>query len=82
MLFENWSRQDSNISKKILLSIQDSHDEFKPDRLGYILNPVYFDDSPIGFFDGAADGGFCGIGLLLKISKDRYFKPHFAGGRR
>jgi len=31
-------------------------------------------------FDGAVDGGFCGIGLFLKISKDYYFKAHFAGG--
>jgi hypothetical protein len=53
-LFENWVRQDSSIGKKNLLSIEEFHDETKPDSLDYILSLVYFDDSPIGFFDGVA----------------------------
>jgi ribonuclease HI len=46
----------------------------------YILNPVYFDDTPIGFFDGAVVGGLCGIGIFLKISSDHFFRVHFVGG--
>ena len=50
------------------------------DKLDFIDNPIYFDDSPIGFFDGVVDGGICGIGLFLKLSNDHFYKAHFAGG--
>jgi ribonuclease HI len=79
-LFENWARQDSSIGKKNLLSIQEFHDETKPDSLDYILSPVYFDDSPIGFFDGAATENRCGIGICLKLSSDHIYQAYFAGG--
>ena len=46
----------------------------------YFLNVVYFDDTPIGFFDGAIVGGLCGIGIFLKISSDDFFRVHFVGG--
>jgi hypothetical protein len=48
--------------------------------LDFILNPIYFDDNPIGFFDGAAVGNTCGIGIYLKISSDHIVKAHFVGG--
>jgi hypothetical protein len=47
----------------------------------YILNPVFFDDTPIGLFDGAAIDDFCGIGIFPKISSDHLFIVHFAGGK-
>jgi ribonuclease HI len=80
ILFENWQRQDSAIVKKIFLSIQEIQEDIKPDKLDYILNPVYFDDSPIGYFDGAASGNKCGIGLYIKISNVHNYKAFFAGG--
>jgi hypothetical protein len=46
----------------------------------YILNPVYFDDSPINYFDGVASGNKCGIGLYIKINNVHNYKAFFAGG--
>jgi hypothetical protein len=80
ILFENWQRQDSTIVKKILLSIQEFQEELKPDKLDYILSPVYFDDSPINYFDGAALGNKCGIGLYIKLNNVHNFKALCVGG--
>jgi hypothetical protein len=46
----------------------------------FILNPIYFDDTPIVFFYGAAYDNICGIGINLKITTDHTVKAHFAGG--
>jgi ribonuclease HI len=50
------------------------------DKLDLILNPIYFDDNPIVFFDGAAAENMCGIGIFLKLSFRHRFKAHFTGG--
>ena len=47
----------------------------------YILNPVFFDDTPIGLFYGAAIDDFCGICIFPKISSDHLFIVHFGGGK-
>jgi hypothetical protein len=43
------------------------------DNFDFILNPTYFGDRPIGFFDGVAAGGDCGIGVFLKLSQGSFF---------
>jgi len=48
--------------------------------LDSILSPVYFDDSSIGFFDGASSGNRCRIGLFIKLRNAHNFKSFFAGG--
>jgi hypothetical protein len=48
--------------------------------LYFILNPIYFDDNPIVFFDGAGVGNTCGIGIYIKISFEHTVKAHFAVG--
>jgi len=50
------------------------------DKLDFNLNPIYFDDNPIGFFDGAAADNICGVGIYLKLSTKHTMKAHFAGG--
>jgi hypothetical protein len=50
------------------------------DKLDYILNPVFFYDTHISFFDGAAVGGFCGIDIYLKLSAFHSLRIYFAGG--
>jgi ribonuclease HI len=80
ILFENWNRQDSMIVTKIILSIKDYTDIAEEDRFEYILNPIFFDDTPIGFFDGAVVDNVCGIGIYLKITPDHLVKAYFAGG--
>jgi hypothetical protein len=46
----------------------------------FILNPIYFDDTPIVFFDGVAYDNICGIEIYLKITTDHTVKAHFVGG--
>jgi hypothetical protein len=80
ILFENWPRQHSRIVTKILLSFKEFTGACENDKMEYILNLVYFDDTLIGLFDGATVGGLCGIGIFLKIGSDHFFRVHFAGG--
>jgi ribonuclease HI len=46
-----------------------------------ILNPVYFDEKPIGFFDGAVVNDNCGVGIFLKLCAQHVYKAYFAGGK-
>jgi ribonuclease HI len=81
ILFENMLRQDSRIVTNILLSISELNEACEVDNMEVMFNPIYFDDSPIGFFDGASVDGVCGIGFFLKINPDHLFRGHFAGGK-
>ena len=80
ILFENWNRMDHMIVTKIILSFKEYSTKEEEDKLAFILNPIYFDDNPIGFFDGAIDDNICGIGIYLKISTEHIIKAHFARG--
>jgi hypothetical protein len=53
MLFENWKREDDRIISSILLDIKEYKGTGKEEKVDYILNPVFFYEKPIGFFDGA-----------------------------
>jgi ribonuclease HI len=44
------------------------------------LNLVYFDNNPIGFFYRVAERGICGVGIVLKLSTQHFFKAYFAIG--
>jgi hypothetical protein len=46
---------DPMIVIKIILSFKEYSVKEDEDKLDFILNPIYFDDNPIGFFDGAAE---------------------------
>ena len=46
----------------------------------FILNRVYFDNNPIGFFDGAAERGICGVGIVLNFNTQHFFKAHYFAG--
>jgi hypothetical protein len=81
LFFENWPRQDSRIITNILLSIKEHNGAGEDDKVDHILNPLYFDDNPIGFFDGAVVDNRCGIGIFLKINTEHHYRAHFAGGQ-
>jgi ribonuclease HI len=79
-MFENWNRNDDATCSRIIMAYKTlpatSQDEF----LDYILNPIFFGNMPIGFFDGVADKGIGGVGIVLKFSIHHYFKIHLAVG--
>jgi hypothetical protein len=80
ILFENKNRLDPMIHTKIILSFKYYSVKEEEDIMEYILNPIFFYDTPIGFFDGATDDKVCGIGIYLKITADHTVKAQFAGG--
>jgi hypothetical protein len=82
ILFKNWNRFDPLIHNKIILSIKYYKIEVEEDKLDLLLNPIYFDDNPIGFFNGGVAENKCGIGIYLKIYFCHTVKAHFTGGTR
>ena len=80
LLFENWNRNDPWIHKKDLQSIKKQPYKEEEDKLEVLLNPTYFNNNPIGFFDSASVENNCGIGLYLKLSSSHSIKALFVGG--
>jgi ribonuclease HI len=81
ILFENWHREDLRIITKILLDIQEHKGTKEVNKVEYILSPIYFDDKPIGFFDGVVVNDHCGAGIYIKLNSEHSFKALFAGGK-
>jgi len=80
-LFEKWQREDSITISKILLDIKELKGTGEVDKMDFILNQIFFDENPIGFFDGAAVNDNCGVGIYIKLSAHHSYKAHFAGGK-
>ena len=66
ILFEKWQREDSITISKILLDIKEYKGTREVDKVDYIINPIFFDENPIGFFDGAAVNDNCGVDIFIK----------------
>jgi hypothetical protein len=81
ILFENWQRVDSRISTKNMLDIKELKGVGEVDKCDYILNLVFFDENPIGFFDGVVVDDNCGVGIFIKLNSDHIYRAHFAGGK-
>ena len=79
-MFEGFPRNDAMTSSRIVLAIKDLSGENKDDCLDFIMNLVYFDNSPIGFFGGPVVGGVCGVGIVLKLSSHHFFRAQLATG--
>jgi len=61
--------------------MNDHNGTSEDDKIDYILNPVFFDENPIGFFDGAVVDDLCGIGIFLKINSEHFYIAQFAGDK-
>ena len=46
-----------------------------------LINPVFFGNSPIGFFDGAANENHSGVGVMIKVTSNHHYKAFMAGRR-
>jgi hypothetical protein len=68
LFHENWNRMDPMIFINIILSIKYYTVKEEEDKMKYILNPIFFYDTPIGFFDGAVDDSVLGMCYILCTS--------------
>jgi len=80
ILFENFSRNDSELCLRIVKVVKEFPYSSEGDTFDFILSPTYFGDRRIGFFDGATAGGDCGIGVFLKLSQVHFLKIHLNVG--
>ena len=62
------------------MSPKEYKDVYEGLSMDYILSPVYFENKPIGFFDGDAAGGKCGVGIFLKFSSKHVVKATLVVG--
>jgi hypothetical protein len=81
LLFDNWKREDNIIISNILIGINEYKGTGKEEKVEYILNPVYFEEKPIGFFYGEVVNDNCGCGIYIKLSAQHVDKAYFAGGQ-
>ena len=49
--------------------------------MDFLLNLVFFYESPIVFFDGAAINDICGAGIFTKMNDHNVYKAYFTGGK-
>jgi hypothetical protein len=71
---------DQMIVINIILSFKDYTVKENKDKLDYILNPIYFGDNPIGFFDGAVVGNNLWYWIIFKNLLKHTVRARFAGG--
>jgi ribonuclease HI len=81
ILFEDRIRSDDYTISHILLAINEHTVSNELDKMDYILNSIFFGNTPIGFFDGATIGGLCGIGIFIKLNVSHIYKGYFVGGK-
>jgi hypothetical protein len=63
-----------------MLDIQEHKGIEEVNKVEYILSPIYFNDKPIGFFDGVVVNDRCGASIYIKLNYEHSFKSIFAGG--
>jgi hypothetical protein len=68
IMFENYPRNDLGLFSRIVVSIKEFPSPTLDENFSFMLSPVYFDNRPLGFFDGAEVQKVCGAGMLLKLS--------------
>ena len=81
ILFENWKREDSMTISRILFDIKEFKGTREVDKVDFILNPVFFYQNLIGFFDGATVNDNYGVGIYIKLSAQHNYKAYFARGK-
>ena len=78
ILFENTAKNDDGICLRI---VKEFPNTVEGENFDFILNPVYFGQKPLVFFDGVVVCGSCSVGIVLKLSSYQFYKIHLAIGR-
>jgi hypothetical protein len=71
---------DVGLCSRIVLAIKEMPCDNRDENLDYLMNLVYFEERPIGFFDGVVAGGECGVGNVLKSSGFHFYRVHIILG--
>lgn len=71
IIFDNHPRNDYRTCMQIVSSITETYISAEVETFDYIMNPMYFGQKPLGFFDGAAVADTCGVEIVLKLSRHR-----------
>jgi hypothetical protein len=80
ILLENFFRNDFGLYSKIVLEIKEMLRATGGDNLGFLMNPVYFGERPLGLFDGAGGGGECRARIVLKLSGIHFYRVELVVG--
>lgn len=76
ILFEGNRQSLVEVGKKVLSAIAEYVSISGNNKVKILINPVFFGNSPVGFFDGAANDGHCGVGVVLKTTSSHCYKGH------
>ena len=54
--------------------------KYRDERIDCIMNLVYFEEKPFGFFGGVVTGGVCGVGIIFKLNVQHFFRGYLVVG--
>jgi ribonuclease HI len=60
------------------MAIKEIPNTYEGEIFDFIMNPVYFGQKPLSFFDRVAASSSCGFGIVLKLSSDHFYNIHLA----
>ena len=73
-LLKDCSRNEHALCLRIVSAIKELPSDYTDSPYDLLLNHIYFDQRPIGFFDGAAARGECGVGIVLRLNGSHYYR--------
>jgi len=80
ILFEDCSRNEHSLCLRIVSDIKEIPSDYTYSPCDFLLNPIYFDKRAIGFFNGVAARGECGVGIELRLNGSHYYRIFLAIG--
>jgi len=80
VLFKGFRPNIKEVCRKIYKIMIEYKVENNTEKLQVLVNPMFFGNSPIGFFDGAATSSNSGIGVLIKLSSSHTVKAFMSIG--
>jgi len=80
VLFNGLRKNVEEYCKKIHKALVDYKVDMAKDQFQVLVNPMYFGNSPIGFFEGASTRESSGIGVMIKLSSSHCFKTYMSIG--
>jgi len=80
VLINGFRQNVEEVCKKIHKALVDYKVDMVKDQFQVLVNPMYFGNSPIRFFDGASTRESSGIWVMIKLSSSHNFKAYMSIG--
>lgn len=80
IIFEGHRQLLEVVRRKVLKSIEEFAIDPGEVKVKSLINPSFFGNYDVGFFDGVATKEQSGMGIVVKVSPSHFFKAHMVVG--